>query len=876
MASTCNIGCQCRFCRSRRQSLRYEEAEGRKPDCARRQGGALYRLRLFPLCVSVAAAPLRLLQGVAGRIRQLRAEIEGRRLLLDGLGRQVQQYYRHCPDRPVRQPESVSSGPRDGLRLSARSSRLRSARRAAGFLLAVLALAVLASVLGGDTRAQTAVCSSTPAPGQRVECVSSNADPIDIDLDGVDISATADNAYGVSLNQDFGASGAIDLSVTGSSIETSGGADSIYILHRGPGDISVRIVDSSIKELGDDGDHAFFVWASDSGSTGAIDVQLDRARLSSGNDNLHVSQDRSGDVRIGARDSVFSARDDNGRGILVFQRSSGVLELSVVGGSIKTGGGEAAGGIVAVKRGSADALRIALDGVAIETTGVQQDMSGLPSTLSRAVFSSHGVLAEHRGSGSVDVSVRGGSIIVSGANQHGIVVGGISQGNVLYATSARDGDGYRRQTVRVDGPVRGGTGTGAGVALYGGGRVIIGPNGRVSALSGTAIRVVIRPGQAAADDPKLYVELRPGGRRISDLLGGDIVNEGGASYTTVAVNGVVLMDAGTVAEGILAPNGARDVWLRAEADGANIAVADFLDPFAPRAAVYEALPGFLLRLDEADGGGAWRAPESPFWLRVSGGAGSYRPESASVGARHRHTRYGVEAGVDFPLDDGLAGWAGVRAVSGSARVSAATGGGRIEASGFGLAGGLSWENADGFYGTGRVSLTRYGVDYSSSARGRLASGASALVHALDLEGGRRFALDGETVVAPWARLGYSGASMDSVTDAVGSRISVAEADRRTLGVGADAEIELDPGSEEERLALRGSFGLERPFGGGTAVRVSAGEELESKAPDGIRLLLGVGAVWKTGPFALEGGLSANGLGSDDRDFSGFLNLRAAF
>ncbi|MDE0407405.1 MAG: autotransporter outer membrane beta-barrel domain-containing protein [Alphaproteobacteria bacterium] len=763
-------------------------------------------------------------------------------------------------------------------RLSPPLSRFARWRAAAGALAAAFALAVLASVLGGDARAQTAVCSSTPAPGQRVECVSSNADPIDIDLDGVDISATADSAYGVFLNQDFGASGAIDLSVTGSSIETSGGADGIYVLHRRSGDIGIRIVDSSIKDLGNNRDHALRVWASSGSHTGAIDIYLDRARLFSSDDNLHITQDRSGDVRIGVRDSVFSAGGDHGRGIIVSHTYSGVLDLSVVDSSIKTAGDNSAGGIVAIKRQFDDTLRIALDGVAIKTTGGQEVLT-FPNTghLSRAVFSSHGVLAEHRDSGSVEVSVRGGSIDVSGADQHGIAIGGIPfNGNSLYATSARDEDGYRRQTVWVDGPVQGGSGSGAGVALYGGGRVFIGPNGRVGAASGTAIRAAMRTGQAAADNPKLYVGLRPGGRRISDLLKGSIVNEGGASRTTVAVNGVVLMDAGTVAEGVLAPNGARDVWLRAEADGANIAVADFLDPFAPRAAVYEALPGFLLRLDEADGGGDFRAPESPFWLRVSGGRGSYRPESASVGARHRHTRYGVEAGVDFPLDEGLAGWAGVRAVSGSARVSAATGGGRIEASGFGLAGGLSWENAEGFYGTGRVSLTRYGVDYSSSARGRLASGASALVHALDLEGGRRFALEGETVVAPWVRLGYSGASMDGVTDAVGSRISIAEADRRTLGVGADAEIELDPGSGEERLALRGSFGLERPFGGGTAVRVSAGEELESKAPDGVRVLLGVGAVWKTGPFALEGGLSANGLGSDDRDFSGYLTLRTAF
>ena len=83
----------------------------------------------------------------------------------------------------------------------------------------------------------------------------------------------------------------------------------------------------------------------------------------------------------------------------------------------------------------------------------------------------------------------------------------------LYATSARDADRYRRQTVWVDGPVEGGSGTGAGVALYGGGRVIIGPNGRVGAASGTAILAAIRPGKEDDDEPRLYVELRPGGRR---------------------------------------------------------------------------------------------------------------------------------------------------------------------------------------------------------------------------------------------------------------------------------------------------------------------------------------------------------------------------
>ena len=117
--------------------------------------------------------------------------------------------------------------------------------------------------------------------------------------------------------------------------------------------------------------------------------------------------------------------------------------------------------------------------------------------------------------------------------------------------------------------------------------------------------------------------------------------------------------------------------------------------------------------------------------------------------------------------------------------------------------------------------------------------------------------------------------MDGLTDTVGSRISMAEADRRTLGAGMDAEtpLELDNG---ERLALRGTLGVETPLGGGdTAVRVS-GAELASKAPDGVRVLLGAGAVWNAGPYTLEGGVSATGLGSDDSSYTGFLTLRTAF
>ena len=644
--------------------------------------------------------------------------------------------------------------------------------------------------------------------------------------------------------------GDIDIDVAGSFIESSWWG--VSGIHAGAGDIDIDVEDSTVLTL----------WA----------------RYTRGVYGWHSG---SGDIRLRVRDSIVEPRGPDGRGIFASHwredgANAGDIHIHVSGTTVFTNGFRTPA-VYGYHYGAGD-IDIAVTGGSSVTThsidshgvyGRHQGSSGNivlhvgDSTITARGRDSHGVYARGENVGrAIDILIRDGVIRATGANAHGVAV----RGGLLGA------DGYRRQTVSVDGEVWGGSRDGAGIALVGGGRVIIGPNARIGAESGVAIRVTRTDPTDEAESPRLYVDLTLDGRRLrlGELLQGEVVNDGGT--TAWAANGVTLFDdAAGGARDVTVANGIRDV----AATGTSLSTLAFTQEVAPRAAVYEALPGFLLRLDEADGGLELRAPDSPLWLRVGGGRGSYRPGSAT-GARQRYTRYGVEAGVDFALDDeGFAGWAGVRAVSGSARVSAATGGGRIESSGVGLAGGLSWEDGDGFYGTGRVSLTRYGVDFSSSGRGRLASGAAALVHALDLEGGRRFALDGETAVTPWARLGYAGASMDRVTDAVGSRIVVADADRRTLGVGADAEIELDPGSGEERLALRGSFGLERPFGGGTDVRVFD-EKLASKASDGVRVLLGAGAVWETGPFTLEGGLSANGLSSDDRDLTGFLNLRAAF
>ena len=167
----------------------------------------------------------------------------------------------------------------------------------------------------------------------------------------------------------------------------------------------------------------------------------------------------------------------------------------------------------------------------------------------------------------------------------------------------------------------------------------------------------------------------------------------------------------TGATGLRAPNGARDISLAASQTvaGRVFLPTDFVPAHAPRAAVYEALPGFMLRLDSRkEVGKRLRKSGSPVWVRVSGGQGSYAPDRSQVGAAYEFGRFEAEAGVDFAFsrEANVSGWASLRHVRGSADVSAPTGGGKIDAEGFGALFGVSWENAAGYHASGRISVTR--------------------------------------------------------------------------------------------------------------------------------------------------------------------------
>ena len=304
--------------------------------------------------------------------------------------------------------------------------------------------------------------------------------------------------------------------------------------------------------------------------------------------------------------------------------------------------------------------------------------------------------------------------------------------------------------------------------------------------------------------------------------------------------------------------------------------APYVEAYAPRAAVYEALPGFLLRLDAPGSRGATASSQGPAgWARLSGGSGAHAPERASVGARYGFGHHSLEAGLVMPLGDGVAGLASIRSLRGSADVSATTGGGRIEASGFGAALGLSATGANGLYARGGLSYTDYELDFASDTRGVLRTGVSARGRSLDLEAGLRSSLGGRAFVTP--RVSATGARIDvnDFTDALGSRVSVVDASRFRGTAGLVAGIDRWRDGSGGALDLRGSLDLERTFAGTEArVRVS-GEELFSVAPR-TRLNLALGGSWRRGGLALDMAVSARGLGSDDSRQSGHVVLKLRF
>ena len=706
-----------------------------------------------------------------------------------------------------------------------------------------------------------------------------------------------------------GGEGYLNVAVQDTAINVDAdSATGVFGAHRGTGDVDIEVQDVDMEVRGSggvDGIYGFHLGAGDTDiAVRNVDIEVRGDRYSNGISYSYRRNDGAGNLSIDARDADIEVHGERYLdGIFGMHRGTGDIEVDVRRGTFVTNGADS-GGMSFVHDGEGG-IDIAARDVDIEVHGDRSvgigggqryegtgdiNIDVRDSTVVAAGESVAGIRSFHMsGEGSIQVRVDGGTISAEGAGSSGILVGltgrifGDRTGPIKAPAGedvAVDGDepgdspgadGYRAQSVMVNGRVRGGTGVGAGVRLYGGGRVEIGPHGSVGASSGVAVR-------AEAEGAALHMGVALDGRRPDQAIAGEIRNDDGR--TTVAVNGVVLHDGMTGATGAWAPNGARDVSLTASETVAGRAFmpAEFVTSHAPRAAVYEALPGFMLRLDDrGTAGKRLRRPGSPAWVRVSGGQGSYRPERASVGAAWDFGRFETEAGVEFSLsrEENVTGWASLRHARGSADVSAPTGGGRIEARGFGASLGASWENAAGYRASGRVSVTRYETDLRADGRGLLTEGAGATVRTLGVEAGRRFSLADDLSVMPKAWLTRSDVSMDGFRDAVESRVSLREAARSIVGLGVVTETVHSWNGGERKLDLRGRLGVERVVGSAETESDVSGERLGSEAAP-TRVVLGLGAAYRWNRWWLGGEVSASGLGSDDSDYTVSLRLGTQF
>ena len=714
-----------------------------------------------------------------------------------------------------------------------------------------------------------------------------------------DHTGFAPNNYGVSAANDVNGAGHTTVTLQNTAITTEGHGV-IATRDQGPGDIRISAVDGRIVTKG----------------AGAFGINAENYRFTS-NGTFGSIADAVGDITIDARNLEIETQSTElvtsglytlSPGIYALHRGMGDIDIDAQGGSVMTKG-VFSYGIYGIHRGDGDITIDTRDGHTITTTGEN----------------GHGIVAYHFGTEdtrSIDITV-GGDITAGGTNAQGVRVGAVSSGQAARAAAFKDG--YRLQTVRVNGSV---TSNAEGVFLAGGGRVVIGPQGSITSASGIAILATGDTPVAGGDPlkPTLYVDMNLDGRRVANVIGDDwIINDGGE--TTILVNDVKLHDGKYgVVPGAVAMNGAWNVRMREEGvtvdytmdpDPANWAMIEpaadvitdrdfstedfiaacppgqvgtppnctepepeqpmFMEEYAPRAAVYEALPDFLLRLTGPDAGRKCRpAPATPVWVRFAAGQGTYEAaaKQSTTGATYNLKRFEAEGGLRASFNKKVTGWVSVRHVRGTADVDSSTGGGEIDVRGLGSSVGGAWQSATGAYAVGCFSYMAYNVDFASHQRGLLKAGADGRTYTLDVEAGRRFALGKQWQLTPRVWVTGSRVSVDQFTDAVNTRVSFADADRILTGLGVVADTTRPWGEGE--LALRGSVDFERIVKGAKTGAQISGEPLSAVATENS-LLFGLNAVYRQGRFTVGAELAARQeVGSTDSEYASFLNVGISF
>ena len=296
---------------------------------------------------------------------------------------------------------------------------------------------------------------------------------------------------------------------------------------------------------------------------------------------------------------------------------------------------------------------------------------------------------------------------------------------------------------------------------------------------------------------------------------------------------------------------------------------EFVETFAPRAAIYEALPGLLLGMNSASQG--LMMEKRSAWIRAVGSRGSMEADRSTVG-QDSDTRWnGVQIGKAFTANERTDVAFALHSLAGEADVDAETRGGDVDIDALGASAAVRYHR-DAFYLRAEAAASRYDIDMRSDRDtvGTLKNGGDATGAWFMVEAGRHVRWGG---LVPKVWLSRSSLSVDDFTDSVGAEISVSSTDTTRLGVGV--LVQRENVTQGGILALEADIGVSTAIGDSTTDVDVSGTRLSARAQE-ERLHLGLGASFDAEHYLLSANVAFQGSGSDDSQVSAGLNASMRF
>ena len=578
-------------------------------------------------------------------------------------------------------------------------------------------------------------------------------------------------------------------------------------------------------------------------------------------------------VAVGNTSSISSIVASRGDGIRAYYATpndkNGAISVTIAAGSTVTGG---MAGIYAANAGM---------GEVTATSDWGQSLNLDETVMLRQQF----VTVNGMVTGGTDAAVHlagGGALLVG---DKGRVVAGSSGRAILVNDPGRSG-------IVIRGEVRGGSGSGddavAAIDTTGGGDILLRGDGRVVLADGATNAIRAARTTPGSDETTRVVVSVDGQNVYRNNAGDAVARLGGA----VVGNAIPDSDGDGKPDILLAAtneDGTTGMTRAVPLDGGTpdtsgvpMAPSESMEEESPmtmtcdvatdqRCRLYEALPSVLLAMNglpsRAERLSAPRDAHGA-WARVETASGEWQAaDSTRTDVAYDHGRYGARAGVDVAVGEGARLGLSVHSLRGEAEMTRR--GGKVELSGVGLGVSATSLFGGGFHVDASAQATRFDVDMTSGL-GRRLKESDGSGWALGLEAGRSMTLNSGLSVMPNLGLVWSQASMDTFTDANGSRVSMDDAESLVGRLGVAAVAETDGGPR-----LFGSVDVTHEFSEETEAMVSGTRLAASAETTGVRL--GIGGLFDLGNGAsLRGSAGYTSAGGGNSAYGAGLGVTMSF